>query len=320
MIDKIVTLIIGLIAMAFAFFMLGALYVYAPLRLIKDLGFASMDNTSFYILIGVCVLVIGCIYYYFPKIIKRYTKCVHGVAGGSTYNLCNECIKEKEKIDRIEKERVRLEELKSSASEFKKEQIKILKLKQYGKLDYLYSLSPYEFEDAVADMYRRLGYIVEQTPYSNDHGKDGIAYKNNKKYVIECKRYSKENKVGRPPLQKFFAAMYEEKAVKGFFITTGFFADTAYEYAKVNKIELINGTRLVQEMRKAYPEANDDKIEVMCLECGDIVTFNMDQGEDQRKCCKNKHKVEKNITYEDLKSVQYTGKNRFRTSKYRYKH
>jgi hypothetical protein len=172
----------------------------------------------------------------------------------------------------------------------------------------------------VADMFRRLGYLVEQTPYSNDHGKDAIAYKNNKKYLIECKRYDKDNKVGRPQLQKFFAAIHEEKAVKGFFITTSFFAETAYEYAKDNKIELINGTRLVEGMRKAYPESNDDTVQVMCLECGDFVIFNIDQGNGQRKYCKNKHIVEKNITYNDLKSTAYTSKTRTRSRKHAYTH
>lgn len=315
MLDKIFDLIPRLIAAIVMILVIGLMFVYAPLLLIKEQFFKSVDNSTYFSFSIICCLILGSVYYFYSKVKKRLTKCVHGVRGGVTYNLCKECIIEKEEKEKLEKERLRLEELKVYADEFRKEQIKKLKIKQYGKLEYLYSLNPYEFEDAVADMFRRLGYTVEQTPYSNDHGKDAIAYKNNKKYLIECKRYDKENKVGRPQLQKFFAAIYEEKAVKGFFITTGFFAETAYEYAKDNKIELINGTRLVEGMRKAYPESNDDTVQVMCLACGDIVTFNMDQGDVPRKYCKNKHIVEKNITYNDLKSTAYASKRR---SRYRF--
>ncbi len=94
--------------------------------------------------------------------------------------------------------------------------------------------------------------------------------------------------------------MHEEKARKGFFVTTSFFADTAYEYAKDKNIELISGTKLVQLMRQAYPEYNDDTVDVMCLQCGDIVTFDLALQDITRKYCKNKHIVENNIYYSDL--------------------
>ena len=63
-----------------------------------------------------------------------------------------------------------------------------------------------EFEDSIAKVFRKLGYRVTQTPYSRDGGKDAIAWKDNKKYVIECKRYGTGSSVGRRDLQILLAA------------------------------------------------------------------------------------------------------------------
>jgi len=40
-----------------------------------------------------------------------------------------------------------------------------------------FSMSPKEFETAIAEVFRALGYEVFQTPFSNDYGKDAIALK-----------------------------------------------------------------------------------------------------------------------------------------------
>jgi restriction system protein len=87
---------------------------------------------------------------------------------------------------------------------------------------------------------------VKQTPYSSDGGKDAIAMKDGKKVLIECKRYEKDL-IGRPALQKFYAAIMEEKAAKGIFVTTSGFARTAleYQYVRSNLIELIDGYGVV---------------------------------------------------------------------------
>ena len=130
----------------------------------------------------------------------------------------------------------------------------------------LFKLSPQDFEDFIAELFKRYGFKVTQTPYTNDRGKDAIMEKDNKKYVLECKHYSKDSSIGRPHLQKFFAAMHEEKAEKGYFITTCFFADTAIEYAKNNNIELIDLTKLKFMINEKFPnnKNNNHLVLVMC--------------------------------------------------------
>ena len=119
---------------------------------------------------------------------------------------------------------------------------------------YLLALSPKAFEDAIAKMYRHLGYEVRQTPYSNDGGRDAVAVKDGARYSIECKHYNKSKPIGRPDLQKFFAAMKEDRARKGFFITTSRFTRTAIEYGRKNNIELIDLERLLSLMLEAFPQ------------------------------------------------------------------
>jgi len=65
-------------------------------------------------------------------------------------------------------------------------------------------------------MYQKLGYKTKLTSRSNDKGFDIVTSKDNVKYLVECKRYSETNLIGRELIQKFFAAVYNERAEKGF--------------------------------------------------------------------------------------------------------
>lgn len=180
--------------------------------------------------------------------------CPHNIKGGKSSNTCNLCLQEEKKIERkaIEEQRetkrksiIRIE---AEALE-KSENIRIRNI-LLQSTENLLLLSPREFEDIIAELFRALGYSVKQTSYSNDRGKDAVATKDGARFVIECKRYDEKKKVGRPALQKFFAAMHEEKAIKGFFVSTCGYAHTAIKYARQNNIELIDLKRLASLMSK----------------------------------------------------------------------
>ncbi|MHB8580661.1 MAG: restriction endonuclease [Ignavibacteriaceae bacterium] len=177
--------------------------------------------------------------------------------------------------------------------------------------NFLYNLEPNQFEDVIAEMYKKLGYEVKQTPYSNDRGKDIILKKNNTKYLVECKRYGLENTIGREILQKFFAAIIEEKAEKGFVVTTSDFKSTAIKYAQdIGKIELINGSRLVLMMRDLYPENFDSNIvKIMCGKCGEVVNFSFNESANNKQC-KNGHIVSYDFDKEIL-SPEYLTYNKY---------
>lgn len=111
------------------------------------------------------------------------------------------------------------------------------------------TISPKDFEDAISYLFERDGYSTKQTPYSKDRGFDIIVYKYGKKYLIECKRYTKGNKIGRPELQRFYGAVKSERAIGGFFVTTSEFTKDAIEFANKMKIELIDYIELKNRLK-----------------------------------------------------------------------
>jgi len=159
--------------------------------------------------------------------------------------------------------------LRHAARALRASEIARLRTASLSHADTLLALTPREFETAVCSLYRQLGYTVKQTPFSNDRGRDAIAFDSHgSKYVIECKRYAADRAVGRRDLQIFFAAMIEEDA-KGIFVTTGRFASTAPEFAEGKELTLVDGKRLRGLFARAYCLDSDRGIyEVMCPDCG----------------------------------------------------
>lgn len=67
--------------------------------------------------------------------------------------------------------------------------------------DVIREITPRQFEELVAELFRDKGYQVELTQRTRDGGKDIIAISTDSlgiklKYFIECKHYAEENKVG----------------------------------------------------------------------------------------------------------------------------
>ncbi len=229
------------------------------------LGFRLTEAWDSFLVIYAIGYSIWCLYKF-----SKNTICKHGVFGGSSYNQCKTCFDEnianQEKLirERKEKEQIEHEKKKHEYEQLKIEREKAEQLEQIKlkNLNYLLSLSPEEFENAVAKLFVSLGYSVKQTPFTGDGGLDAIATKDGTKHLIECKRYAIDNLVGRPELQKFFAAIIQENASGGFFVTTSNFSDKAKKFIqndhiKQRKIELIDGNKLIEIIQKAYPEENN---------------------------------------------------------------
>jgi restriction system protein len=112
----------------------------------------------------------------------------------------------------------------------------------------------HDFEGAMVETFRRMGYRTERGKLSNDQGRDIILRKDELLVVVECKH--QKAAVGRPVVQKLHSAAITYKASNGLVVTTGLFADFAWEYmAEVNnqlglKIDLWDYWRLAQEALK----------------------------------------------------------------------
>ena len=145
---------------------------------------------------------------------RRPSLCPHGIRGGATNGRCSKCADARL---REQQEYERRANLQSAATHLRQQEANRLSGCLAPNLEELRTLSPQRFEDAVAQMFERLGYSVEQTPYVNDQGRDAILHKDGSKFLVECKRYKAHNTVGRPEIQKFHSAVMVENATKGFF-------------------------------------------------------------------------------------------------------
>lgn len=111
------------------------------------------------------------------------------------------------------------------------------------------------FEDLIIDLMVKMGYggsrntARSQIKRTNDEGIDGIINEDKLGLDIiylQAKRWTKDNNIGRPEIQKFVGALHGKRAKKGVFITTGHFANNAYSYVKTidPKVILIDGETL----------------------------------------------------------------------------
>lgn len=92
-------------------------------------------------------------------------------------------------------------------------------------------LDGFAFEEVVAQVFRRLGYAVENTQGTSDQGRDLVIRKGTEIAVVECKH--QKGSVGRPVLQKLHsAAATYAGAAKAFLVTSGSIATTVHQYAR----------------------------------------------------------------------------------------
>lgn len=234
---------------------------------------------------------------------RRRERCPHGVRGGTWAQNCSAC--NQSRAMEAESHRKQLEEqerrrkLRGLLEELRTREAKRLSASLVPSLNELRSLSPQQFEDEVARMFERLGYTVEQTPYVNDQGRDAILHRGGEKYLVECKRYSERNTVGRPEIQQFYAAIMHDQAAKGFFVSSGNFSTGAVAFAAQKPIELVDGEQLLRYMLNSKQgDANDDTYRSVCLKCGAWVVHSLRHPRDE--LCQYGHVVTPTLTIEDV--------------------
>lgn len=97
-----------------------------------------------------------------------------------------------------------------------------------------YNLKSRQFEEIMAEIYKRLGYNVELTPETRDGGKDIILRKSDMVgdyiYYVECKKYSVNRPVGLGIVKEFLGTIVADKPNGGFIATTSFFSKDARQF------------------------------------------------------------------------------------------
>jgi hypothetical protein len=123
----------------------------------------------------------------------------------------------------------------------------------------LQSVDPYEFETLVAEVWEADGWDTQVSQASNDMGVDVEAYKTDgivdQKAVIQAKRYSGNNKIGRPKIQQYHALKEQDpEADVAVVVTTSSFTSTAEEWAADHNVKLVDGDDLLHLIEERNAE------------------------------------------------------------------
>lgn len=100
-----------------------------------------------------------------------------------------------------------------------------------------------EFEEFVADLFREMGYAVETTSKSGDHGIDLFIRKGEQLIGVQCKHW--DAAVGEPVIRDFLGSLTGAGANSGYVVTSGTFTSSAYSFAQGKDVKLIDLDALV---------------------------------------------------------------------------
>lgn len=103
----------------------------------------------------------------------------------------------------------------------------------------LYGLTPRRFEELIASIFRNQGFDTTLTPETKDGGYDVIAvhydkYTGPSRYLVECKRYAEQNRVGVGIVRGLYGVVCSENATKGLVVTSSFFTKGARDFESRN--------------------------------------------------------------------------------------
>jgi HJR/Mrr/RecB family endonuclease len=106
----------------------------------------------------------------------------------------------------------------------------------------IFAISPRKFEEIIAELFIDRGFEVELTKSTRDGGRDIIAIHKQMnvptKYLIECKRYARTNKVSIATVQRLFGVKVAEAANKAILATTSTFTRDARHFASTHMWDL----------------------------------------------------------------------------------
>ncbi|MDF1813205.1 MAG: DUF2034 domain-containing protein [Verrucomicrobiales bacterium] len=117
--------------------------------------------------------------------------------------------------------------------------------KQNG-IDSICSLSWKEFEELIAEAYRRQGYFVKENLHAGpDGGIDITLQKDGETLFVQCKQW-RSCKVGVKIVREMLGLVTAHNANKGIIVTCGHFTKDAVSFASENVIELIDQNQLMK--------------------------------------------------------------------------
>lgn len=124
------------------------------------------------------------------------------------------------------------------------------------------------FEELVAEAYRRQGYRVAEGSYGPDGGIDLELRKGEELVLVQCKQW-KTQKVGVSVVREMFGVLTASNADKVIVICSGKFTQQAIDFASDKPIELLSGNELLSLVKGVQAEPNIEPIQqASCPRCG----------------------------------------------------
>ena len=140
-----------------------------------------------------------------------------------------------------------------------------------NSIETLRTISWREFEELIAEVYKRKGYNVTETGGSGaDGGVDLILKKGGEILFVQCKHWRME-RVGVKVVRELYGVMAAEGASGGIVISSGLFTQEAQEFTRGKSLELIDGNELVRIIAEVKNNPNtlcQNSIDNMCPKCG----------------------------------------------------
>jgi len=131
-----------------------------------------------------------------------------------------------------------------------KRQFKLLNKTKINKN--LSNLTWREFESLSEEFFKKKGYrTILKGGSGGDDGIDIEVYRENKKYIVQCKHW-KEKSVGVAIVREMFGVMIDQKADGVKIVTSSRFTKKAYLFINGKPIELISGQELLEQINQLH--------------------------------------------------------------------
>jgi restriction system protein len=151
-----------------------------------------------------------------------------------------------------------------------KKKSKVRWLLNKKKIEDIQSLTPYQFEEYISQLFKKMGYKTKTVGGRNDGGIDVEAEKGGVISYIQCKKYI-NRKVPVGAVRDFYGATVDKiGSGKGYFITTNVFTLEAERFAEDKPIELIDRFKLIEYIKNRnikVPEIDYQK----CPKCRGVL-------------------------------------------------
>jgi hypothetical protein len=118
------------------------------------------------------------------------------------------------------------------------------------QLSYWKSLRGTEFEKALANLYKKMGYSVQQTKASGDEGIDLIISKEDKTTIVQCKGHVKP--IGIGAARDLFGTMMHCKADSAILACPAGFTKAVVKFVNNKPIQLLSAGDLIEMSEEIY--------------------------------------------------------------------